>query len=146
MNLLELQEEYNEKQLFIKLKREKIELLNNRMKNIHATNPKEINVKGSPKRTDLIDMIYEKSCLEEEIKELYEELGMMLPIINELEKKYKALGERDKQIYIQRKIYGLSPVRIGIKWELDERTIRRIVEKVEKKLQMSVNVRQSVRK
>lgn len=145
MNLFDLQKEYNEKLLFIKLLRERIELINIRMENIKATDIRDISVLGHAQKTDINDLIHKKVKLEKDINETYEELSLMLPVIKELEKAYQTLGDRDKQIYIQRKIWGYSPVKIGIKWGLDERTVRRIVKKVEENIKVSENVRKVVK-
>ena len=134
MNLLDLQREYNEKQLFIKLLRDKIKLIDDRMENITATDIRDVSVLGHAKKMDINDLLNEKYIIEEELNETYEELGLMLPVIKQLEEAYEQIGDRDKQIYIQRRIWGYSPVRIGIKWGIDERTVRRIVKKVEKNL------------
>lgn len=142
MNLFDLQKEYNEKQLFIKLLKERIELINTRMENIKATDIKDISVLGHAQKTDINDLLDKKVKLEKEINDVYEELGLMLPVIRELEKAYQTLGDRDRQIYIQRKIWGYSPIKIGVKWGIDERTVRRIVKKVEENIKMSENVHQ----
>lgn len=140
MNLLDLQREYNENQAFIKILKEKIDLIDTKIQNIHATDIKDISVLGHSKKVDTADLLHEKVKLEHEINDMYKKIEFMLPIIRELEDAYKKIGDRDKQIYIQRKIWGYSPVRIGIKWGIDERTVRRIVKKVEKSITMSENV------
>lgn len=145
MNLFDLQKEYNEKQLFIKLLKDKIKLLDVRIENIKATDIRDVSVLGHVQKTDISDLLHKKAELEKEIDNIYEKLGLILPIIEKLEKSYQTLGDRDKQIYIQRKIWGYSAVRIGMKWGIDERTVRRIVKKVEKNITMSENVHQVVK-
>lgn len=134
MNLLELQKEYNEKQLFIKLLRDKIKLLNDRMENIKAMDIRDVSVLGSAKRTDINDLLNQKVKYEVDLNEAYEELGLILPIIKQLEEAYKQIGDRDKQIYIQRRIWGYSPVRIGVKWGISDRQVQKIVKNVENSL------------
>lgn len=131
MNLLDLQKEYNEKQLFIKLLRDKIKLIDDRMENITATDIRDVSVLGHAKKMDINDLLNEKTKLEKEINEAYEELGLMLPIIKQLEGAYEQIGDRDKQIYIQRRIWGYSPVKIGVKWGISERQVQKIVKNVE---------------
>lgn len=134
MNLIELQKDYNEKQLFIKLQLDKIKLLNDRMENIKATDIRDVSVLGHSKKIDISDLINDKVKIENDIKEMYKEIEFMLPIIKELENEYHKLGDRDKQIYIQRKIWGYSPVKIGIKWGITDRRVQEIIKNVEKQL------------
>lgn len=135
MNLLELKEIYEEKQQFIKWKMEEIRLIDCKMENIRATDIKDISVQSSHKKIDLADLLDRKVILEQEVEELGEELNKIIPIIKELEHLYSEVGDRDKQIYIQRKIWGYSPVKIGIKYGISDRQVKRIVKKVEKTLQ-----------
>lgn len=106
-----------------------------KMEGLKATDIRSEIVEGRSKRKDLADLLHQKVELEKEIESLNDELLSYNPIITELEAIYKELGDRDKQIYIERKIRGYSPVRIGIKWGIDERTVRRIVKKVEKMIE-----------
>lgn len=135
MNLIELKEIYGEKQQFIKWKMEEIKSIEYKMENIRATDIKDISVQSSYKKIDLADLLDRKVILEQEVEELVEELNKIIPIIKELEHLYSEVGDRDKQIYIQRKIWGYSPVKIGIKWGITDRQVKRIVKKVEKTLQ-----------
>lgn len=114
---------------------EKIRMIECKMEGLKATDIRSEIVEGRSKRKDLADLLHQKVELEKEIESLNDELLSYNPIITELEAIYKELGDRDKQIYIERKIRGYSPVRIGIKWGIDERTVRRIVKKVEKMIE-----------
>ena len=135
LNLFQLKEEYCEKQKFIRLNMEKIRMIECKMEGLKATDIRSEIVEGRSKRKDVADLLHQKVELEKEIESLNDELLSYNPIIAELEAIYKELGDRDKQIYIERKIRGYSPVRIGIKWGIDERTVRRIVKKVEKMIE-----------
>lgn len=135
MNLIELKEIYGEKQRFIKWKMEEIKSIEYKMENIRATDIKDISVQSSHKKIDLADLLDKKVILEQEVEELGKELDKIIPIIKELEHLYSEVGDRDKQIYIQRKIWGYSPVKIGIKYGISDRQVKRIVKKVEKTLQ-----------
>ena len=101
------------------------------MENITATDIRDVSVLGHAKKMDINDLLNEKAKLEKEINEAYEELGLMLPIIKQLEGAYEQIGDRDKQIYIQRRIWGYSPVKIGVKWGISERQVQKIVKNVE---------------
>lgn len=146
MNLLELKEIYGEKQQFIKWKMEEIKSIEYKMENIRATDIKDISVQSSHKKIDLADLLDKKVILEQEVEELGEELNKIIPIIKELEHLYSEVGDRDKQIYIQRKIWGYSPVKIGFKWGITDRQVQRIVKETEKNLSMSGNVAPSMQK
>lgn len=146
MNLLELKEIYEEKQQFIKWKMEEIRLIDCKMENIKATDIKDISVQSSYKKIDLADLLDKKVILEQEVEELGEELNKIIPVIKELEHLYSSVGDRDKQIYIQRKIWGYSPVKIGIKWGITDRQVQKIVKKVEKQLSSSQKFASSMKK
>ena len=146
MNLIELKEIYGEKQQFIKWKMEEIKSIEYKMENIRATDIKDISVQSSHKKIDLADLLDKKVILEQEVEELGEELNKIIPIIKELEHLYSQVGDRDKQIYIQRKIWGYSPVKIGIKWGITDRQVQKIVKKVEKQLSSSQKFASSMKK
>lgn len=139
MNLLELQESYNEKQKFIKWKIEEIKTIEYKMENIKAVNIKDITIQGRSRRTDLSDLLNKKVILENQVNDLEQEISRLTPIIKELEELYQMVGDRDKQIYIQRKIWGYSPLKVAMNFNLkDESSVRKICKKVEKKLEIPV--------
>ena len=66
------------------------------------------------------------------IKKCREELDEIYQEINDKETIYNKYNDRDKKIYIDKKLRGYSNAKMTYKYGLSKRSINRIVKKIEK--------------
>ena len=138
MNLIDLKRKVKELTAFINYQRAELKEARNTVK---ASNFDKVMVSGTPKRRDTSDVIIKITEMEKELDHAEKEYNRLIPLINELEEGYKQLNERDKLIYLEYHCKGYSAVKIGIRYGITERHVRRIIKKVEKNIRMSETVR-----
>ena len=131
MTLVDLKRKVRELTAFINYHKAEIEEAHN---TVGAMNYDKVLVDGTPKHTDMSDVIAKIVEMEKDLEQAQKEYDRLIPLINELEEGYRELNERDKLIYMEYHIKGYSTVKIGIKYGITDRQVRRILKKVEKEL------------
>lgn len=129
MTLIDLKRKVRELTTFINYQKAEIEEQRNTIKGTSYDKPM---VKGTPKHSDISDVIIKIVDMEQDVEKAQKEYDRLVPLINELEAGYKELNERDKLIYLEYHCKGYSAVKIGIRYGISERQVRRILKKVEK--------------
>ena len=141
LNLIDLKRRIKEKATFLNYQKALIEDKRNTLK---AAKLDKVLVSGTPKRMDTSDVVAEIEKMEKDVEYAQREYDRLIPLINELEQNYKELNERDKLIYLEYHCKGYSTVKIGIRYGISDRQVRRILKKVEKDIYMSEDVRKGI--
>lgn len=131
MTLIDLKRKVRELTAFINYHKAEIEEAHN---TVGSMNYDKVLVDGTPKHRDMSDVIAKIVEMEKDLDQAQKEYDRLIPLINELEAGYRELNERDKLIYMEYHIKGYSTVKIGIKYGITDRQVRRILKKVEKEL------------
>ena len=134
MNLIDLKRKVRELTTFLKYQESEIEEQRNTVK---AINYDKVLVSGSVAKHDTSDVIAKIVSMEKDLEKAQKEYDRLIPLVNELEQGYKELNDRDKLIYLERYIKGYSAVKIGIRYGITERQVRKILKKVEKNINSS---------
>ena len=138
MNLIDIKRKISELTIFITYQKSEVAA---KRETVKATRYDKELVKGTTKRKDVSDIIAEIVEMETDIEYAQQEYNRLLILITDLENNYKELNERDKLIYVDRMIKGFSMAKMEYKYNKSDRQIRRIIQKVERNIKMSENVR-----
>lgn len=129
MNLIDLKRKTRELKTFINYQEAEIREQRNTLK---ATNFDKELVSGTPARHDISDVIAKIVEMEKDVARAQAEYDRLKPLIKELEEGYKNLGDRDKLIYLEYHCKGYSAIKIGMRYGITDRQVRKIIKKVEK--------------
>lgn len=133
---LELFELEKELKLKISSKNNKLELLYLYISKLelHVTDLSQIRVISSPKDPQKIEL-YEKAIKYlNEIEQLDKEIKILEKELTNQKKIFEEYNDRDKQIYIEKKLYKYNNAKISYRYNLGKRQINKIVKKISKKL------------
>jgi RNA polymerase sigma factor (sigma-70 family) len=131
MNLIDLKRKKRELSSFLNYMYAEV---NEKRDPVKATRFDKTTVDGTKKHYDTSDVVLAITDMEKDIEKTQQEYDRITSLINELEKGYKELNERDKLIYLEYWCKGYSTSKIGVRYGLSDRQVRRILKKVEKKL------------
>ena len=131
MDLIKLKEKKEELESDIKSCRRSIKRQRMSLEPSATDISKEI-VSGNPPRKTIDDAMYQILEMEKMIKKCREELDEIYQEINDKETIYNKYNDRDKKIYIDKKLRGYSNAKMTYKYGLSKRSINRIVKKIEK--------------
>ena len=131
MNLISVKRRMKELNTFMSYQQSEIVELRNTVK---ATQYEKDLVQGSHKRTDTSDVIAKVVEMEKELRKAQEEYDRLVSLINQLEEGYKLFNDRDKLIYLEYYCKGYSAIKIGMRYGITDRQVRKIVRNIEKSI------------
>lgn len=97
-----------------------------------AVDTTKVIVDGNPPRKTIDDVMHQILEMEKNINHCKEELDILQAEINEKVEIYKKYNDRDKMIYIDKKLKGYSNAKISYRHKISKRQINRIIKKIEK--------------
>lgn len=131
MDLIKLNERKEELESDIKSYRRSIAKQRKSLEPSAVDTTKEI-VSGNPPRRTIDDVMYTIVEMEKSISKCKEELDELFQEIQEKETIYKKYNNRDKLIYLDKKLKGYSNAKLSYIYGLSKRHINRIIKKIEK--------------
>ena len=128
MNLYDLKEEVEELRVFQNNHMKQIKELRNKIESPRTTSYTPVKAKGKP--IALEKTLDRLTILECEFEESVERLDELKPLIDELEAIYKQYNDRDKLIYLEKKIKGWTNIKIAMRHGISVATVKRITSKI----------------
>ncbi len=132
MDLFELEKEQKLLEAEITSKKERIELEKNKLE-AKAIDYSKQPIQSSPHKDPMLDVFAKISEMEQDVEYAENQLKQNKKEVDRLYNIFKEYKERDKQIYIEKKLYKWSNDKISVKHDgISKWTIRRIINKIEK--------------
>ncbi len=131
MELFELEKEIKLKKNSKKRKEERILLLLNKL-GLHATDFSKERISCSSTDSQKINVYAELIKMEDDIELITKELDILLDEAKDKEKIFNEFNDRDKQIYIEKRLLGYSNNKISYLHGIGKRRINKIIEKIKK--------------
>lgn len=130
MDLFELEKEKKIKILKRKTINNKIKLLRDQL-GLKATDYSAVKIKSTPKRNKELAVLGKIEEMEKDLEYIEQELNIIDESLNSLYKIFNEYKDRDKQIYIEKKLYKWSNAKISVKHDgISKSQINRIVKEI----------------
>lgn len=126
MELYKLEKEKRLKEVKKRSIERRLETERNKL-DLHGTSYDRIVVDSGLRDDQLIDILSKITDMEEDLVSVEKELDNVKKEIDDYYDVYKGLNDRDTQIYIERKLYRWSVVKIAMRHQISESRVYQIL-------------------